>query len=316
MVPPKRPPQAPPLAAIVGPTGSGKTELALALARRLPVEIVVADSRQVYRGMDVGTAKPDAGARAIAAHHLIDLVEPDERFSVADWVAAARTAIAEIAERGRMPLLVAGTGLYLDALVDGFDFASQAWAPQTRRRLADELEAEGLDVLVARLAASDPATAARIDLRNPRRVLRALERAELSAGPSRPTASPYRGRVGMIGIRRPREVLYARIDARAHRIFADGLLPEVEALLAAGHGTDLGPMSGHGYREAARVAAGEWSLEDAIATTARRTRQYAKRQLNWFRRDPRIVWLSAGAAPADEPAFVDEAQLILRRLLA
>jgi len=312
---PQSPPVAPPLAAIVGPTASGKTDLALALARRIPVEIVVADSRQVYRGMDIGTAKPDAAARATVPHHLVDLVAPDTSFSVANWVDAARTVVPEIAARGRLPLIVAGTGLYLDALVDGFDFASQPWAPETRRRLADELEAEGLPRLANRLATLDPVAAEHTDLRNPRRVLRALERAELGGGASRPSASPYPGRVGVIGVRRPRHILYARIDARAARLFADGLLDEVRALVAAGYGPDLGPMSGHGYREAMRVLAGEWPLAAAIDTTARRTRQYAKRQLSWFNRDPRIVWLPAGTREADDPGLVAQAELVLRRLL-
>jgi len=266
--------------------------------------------------MDLGTAKPDAAARARVPHHLLDLVAPDEDFSVADWVTAARAAIPEIAERGRLPLLVAGTGLYLDALLDGFDFASQPWAPETRRRLADELDAEGLPVLAARLATVDPVAAEHTDLRNPRRVLRALERAELSGGASRPSATPYAGTVGLIGIRRPRDVLYRRIDARAARLFADGLLDEVSGLMAAGYGPELRPMSGHGYREAARVTAGEWSVERAVETTARRTRQYAKRQLSWFGRDPRIVWISAGAREADDPTLVAEAELVLRRLLS
>jgi tRNA dimethylallyltransferase len=312
---PHSPSVAPPLAAIVGPTASGKSDLALALARRLPVEIIVADSRQVYRGMDIGTAKPDAAARAAVPHHLVDLVAPDAPFSVADWVAAARPLLHEIAARGRLALLVAGTGLYLDALLDGFDFASQPWAPDTRRRLADELDVEGLPVLADRLVRLDPVMAGRTDLRNPRRVLRALERAELSGGTSRPAAAPYPGRVGLLGLRRPREVLYARIGARVDRLFAGGLLDEVAGLLAAGFGPELAPMSGHGYREAAHVLAGEWPLNAAIEATARRTRQYAKRQLSWFNRDPRIVWLPAGTREAHDPALVAQADLVLRRLL-
>lgn len=313
---PKPPTAAPAIAALVGPTASGKTDLALALAGRLPLEILVADSRQVVRGMDIGTAKPDAAAREAVPHHLIDLVAPDEPFTVADWVEAARRVIPEIAARGRLPLIVAGTGLYLDALLDGFDFASQPWAPETRRRLTDDLAAEGLPVLADRLAQLDPDTAGRTDLRNPRRVLRALERAELSGGASRPSASPYPGRVGVIGLSRPREVLYARIDARAARLFASGLVDEVAELVAAGYRPTLAPMTGHGYREAAGVLAGEWPRSVAVEATARRTRQYAKRQLSWFKRDPRIVWLSAGTHEANDPELVARADLLLRRLLS
>ena len=307
---------APPLVGVVGPTASGKTDLALALARRLPVEILVADSRQVYRGMDVGTAKPDAAARSSVAHHLIDLVEPNQPFTVAQWVDLARTLLPEIADRGRLPMIVGGTGLYVSALLDGHDYAAQPWSPELRERLADELDADGLDPLAARLTRADPAAAATIDLRNPRRVLRALERAELGGGGVAPGAVPFGGRTALIGISRPREVLYERIDRRARQLFATGLLEEVRALLDAGHGPDLRPMSGHGYGEAVRHLAGEWSLEDAIEVTARRTRQYAKRQLTWFRRDPRIMWVPAGDGPADDAGLVDQADGLLRAALS
>ena len=305
----------PPLLAVVGPTASGKTDLALAIARQLPVEILVADSRQIYRGMDVGTAKPDAAARAAVPHHLLDLVDPDAPFTVAQWVERARALIPEIATRGNLPLLVGGTGLYVAALVDGHDYAAQPWSPEVRDRLARELDADGLDALGERLRRLDPMTAAATDLRNPRRVLRALERAEAAdAGRSggAPRAAPYGGRVALVGISRPRDVLYARIDERARWLFANGLLDEVRGLLAGGFGPELRPMTGHGYREAARHVAGEWTLEEAIEVTARRTRQYAKRQLSWFGREPRIMWLAARSGPSDSPELVAEAVRVLR----
>jgi tRNA dimethylallyltransferase len=307
---------APALAAIVGPTASGKSDLAMALARQLPLEILVADSRQVYRGMDVGTATPSATDRAAVPHHLLDLVAPDEPFTVAGWVARARPLLAEIAARGAWPMVVGGTGLYVSALIDGFDFASQAWSPEVRERLSAELEAEGLATLAVRLHDLDPAAAARIDVRNPRRVLRALERAEAGGVGKSLRATPYSGRLALLAVSRPREVLYRRIDERARRLFETGLLDEVRALLDAGYGADLAPMTGHGYREAAGYLAGEWSLDEAITRTARRTRQYAKRQLSWFGRDPRIVWLAAGDGPADDPVLVARAVDLLRRLSA
>jgi tRNA dimethylallyltransferase len=306
----------PPLLAIVGPTASGKTDLALALAGQLPLEILVADSRQVYRGLDVGTAKPDAAARAAVPHHLIDVAELEQPFTVAVWVARARLLLPEIAARGRLPLVVAGTGLYLAALVDGHHYERQAFSPETRQRLAAELEAEGLAALAARLTLLDTAGAVRTDLRNPRRVLRALERAEAGGEAGSIRAEPHPGRLALIGIRRPREVLYRRIDDRAARLFASGLLDETRHLLDAGHAADLPALSGHGYREAAAHLAGEWSLEDAITSTARRTRQYAKRQLTWFRRDPRIVWIDAGEREGDDPELVAEAGQTLRALLS
>ncbi|MGH2457031.1 MAG: tRNA (adenosine(37)-N6)-dimethylallyltransferase MiaA, partial [Candidatus Limnocylindria bacterium] len=237
----------PPVAAIVGPTASGKTELALAIARRLPVEILVADSRQVYRGMDIGTAKPGADARAAVPHHLLDLAEPAQPFSVADWVAHARPLVAEIAARGRLALVVGGTGLYLSALLDGYDLSGGPPTAELRARLLAELDSDGLAALARRLAAIDPAAAARADLRNPHRVLRALERQLAGGGgpiPS-PSARRWPGRVALVGIERPRDVLDARIQERAAAMFRSGLVDEVRSLLASGIGRELGPMTGH-----------------------------------------------------------------------
>ena len=306
-----------PLLGIVGPTASGKTDLALAVASRLPVEILVADSRQVYRGMDVGTAKPDAAARAAVPHHLLNLAEPDEPFTVAQWVRAARSILPEVAGRGRLPMLVGGTGLYVSALVDGHDYDAQAWSPEVRAALTERLDAEGVAPLAAELATLDPDRAAVTDLRNPRRVVRALERVMAGGAESTSGVTPYPGRVAMVGISRPRDVLYRRIDERARRLFElDGLLGEVAALLERGFGPHLRPMTGHGYQEAARHLAGEWSIEEAIEVTARRTRQYAKRQLTWFRRDTRILWLQAGDRPADDPGLVDQATGVLRAAIS
>lgn len=297
-----------PLAAIVGPTASGKSDLALAMATQIPLEILVADSRQVYRGMDIGTAKPDVVTREAVPHHLLDLVAPDEPFSVADWVAAARPLIDRIAARGPLPLVVCGTGLYLSALIDGYDLSSAPPSSDLRQELSRELAERGVGALANRLAASDPTAAGRVDLRNPRRVVRALERGARPTDPNRPWTSG----LAIIGLRRPIDVLDRRIDARAARLFADGLLAEVAALIAAGYPADLAPMTGHGYREAARVLLGESSLEEAIETTARRTRQHARRQRTWFKRDQRISWIDAGDLPANHPDIVDQARAVLR----
>jgi tRNA dimethylallyltransferase len=306
-----------PLAAVVGPTAAGKTDLSLALADRFPIEILVADSRQVYRGMDVGTAKVGEAAQERIPHHLLDLVEPSEPFTVASWVELARALLPQISARGRLPLVVGGTGLYVTALVDGFDFASQPWSPEVRRRLAEELEAEGLAGLAQRLERLDPTSAARTDLRNPRRLLRALERAVLTRGAAAPTigAEPYPGPVALICLTRPLPVLDRRIGERASAMFDAGLLDETRALLERGLDPALPALTGHGYAEAARHLAGEWSLEQAIATTARRVRRYARRQLSWFRRDRRIAWLDAGERPADDPTLVQQGSDLLNRLL-
>jgi tRNA dimethylallyltransferase len=305
----------PPILGIVGPTASGKTDLALAIADRIPVEIVVADSRQVYRGMDIGTAKVSASAQRRIPHHLIDIVDPDEPFTVADWVDRARALIPAIAARRRLPLVVGGTGLFVSALLDGHDYAGQPWSPELRRRLADELETDGLETLVARLEATDPASAAAIDLRNSRRVLRALERAEAGGGGA-PRSSAYAGKIALVGLDRPRAILYRRIDERARELFDAGLLEEVRQLRAAGYGPELRPMTGHGYAEAAAYLAGESTIDEAIAVTARRTRQYAKRQLTWFRRDPRVTWIPLRDGPSDAGDVVGRAEIALRAALS
>ncbi|MDP9251138.1 MAG: tRNA (adenosine(37)-N6)-dimethylallyltransferase MiaA [Chloroflexota bacterium] len=302
--------RSPPLAALLGPTASGKTDLALAIARQLPVEILVADSRQVYRGMDVATAKPDAVARAAVPHHLIDLVLPDQPFSLANWLAAARQLIPEITARGRLPLVVGGTGLYVSALLDGYQLDAAPPSPQLRRSLSEELEQLGVGSLAARLERLDPAAAARTDLRNPRRVIRAFElaaHAHDGGGLAAPIAEPWPGPLVLIGLHRSMAVLRRRIAQRTAGFFGNGQLDEVRGLLAAGYGPDLSPMSGHGYRETARYLAGESDLDEAIADTVRRTAQYAKRQMTWFRRDPRIAWLDAGEGPADDPVIVERA---------
>jgi tRNA dimethylallyltransferase len=298
----------PPIVALVGPTASGKTDLTLAIARQVPVEILVADSRQVYRGMDIATAKPDAAARAAVPHHLIDLVAPDEPFSVADWLAVARPLVGEVDARGRLPLVVGGTGLYVSALIDGYQLG-RAPPAALREGLGAQLEEFGLEALAARLEREDPVAATRTDLRNPRRVTRALERS--AAGGSGTASAPWPGEVVLIGLSRPMGELRRRIGERASRFFRDGLLDEARGLLDAGFGPDLPPMTGHGYREAARHVAREWSLEEAISATVRRTGQYAKRQMTWFRRDPRITWLELGERPADDPQIVARAIALL-----
>jgi len=305
-----------PIAAILGPTASGKSELAMAIAARLPVEIMVADSRQIFRGLSIGTAKPSAADQRVVPHHLLDLADPDETFTVADWIVHAGPLVDEIAGRGRIPLLVGGTGLYVSALVDGYDFASQPWSPEVRERLVTELETEGLAALGQRLVRLDPRVAERTDLHNPRRVLRALERVQVGGGPQEARATSYPGRLALIGISRPRADLYRRIDARAAALFQAGLASEVKALLRAGHRADSAALSSHGYAEAVRHLAGELTLDQAVEITARRTRQYAKRQLTWFRRDPRIVWVGAGKRAASDPPLVERTRELILRLLA
>ncbi len=290
----------PPLVVILGPTAVGKTETAIQLAERLGGEIVSADSRLFYRGMDIGTAKPTAEERARVPHHLIDVADPDETWSLAIFQRAARKVIAEVHARGNLPFLVGGTGQYLRAVTEGW--APPAIAPDPRlrsalERMAEARGEEGKYWLHAALRRMDPQAAARIDPRNLRRTLRALE-VILSSGrrfseQRRRHAPPYR--LLTIGLRRPRPQLYARIDERIEAMFAAGLLDEVRRLLAKGYSPDLPTMSAIGYREGVAVLRGEMSIEEAKAQMRRRTRAFVRRQANWFKEDdPAILWFDAG----------------------
>lgn len=289
----------PPILALVGPTGTGKSALALAIAARRGAEIVNCDSRQVYRGLDLGSAKPDAAARARVPHHLFDVVAPDEPFDAARYAALARAALAAIAARGRAAMVVGGTGLYLRALREGL-----ARVPgrddALRARLA-AVEDANPGTLYARLAAHDPASAARLHPRDRVRLVRALEVLELSGQPlsawqaahRRGVAAPLPMRV--VGLTLPREALYARLDARAAAMLAAGLVDEVRALRAAGYGGTRA-LASIGYREVGRHLDGACTLAEALAAMQRATRQFAKRQLTWFRADPTVEWMDADAA--------------------
>jgi tRNA dimethylallyltransferase len=307
-----------PLVAIVGPTATGKTALAVALAARLAgesdCEAVSADSRQIYRGMDIATAKPTAQERAPLPHHLLDVVAPDEPYTLARYQADATVAIAAIHARGRLPLLVGGTGLYVRAVVDGLAIPRVAPSPALRAELEAELAAHGLAALQARLAALDPAAMGQIDSNNPRRLIRALEVCLLSGKPfseqrgTRPT--PYR--TLLLGLTMERGALYARADARIDAMLAAGLVAETERLVAAGYAWDLPAMSSLGYREIGAYLRGETTLAAAIERFKLATHGYIRRQLTWFRPDTRITWLD-GARSTD--TLAEQAEALVHQLL-
>lgn len=288
-----------PLVALVGPTAVGKTALALALADHLrdhiALEVVSADSRQVYRLMDVATAKPSAMERSRLPHHLIDMIWPDEGFTLAQYQQAAQDTIAAVWARGRLPLLVGGTGLYVRAVLDGLTIPEVAPNPAVRAELEDLLAREGLSALHARLARLDPSTAARIDARNPRRLIRALEVYIVTGRPfseqqgKRPT--PYRPL--LFGLDMERGALYARADTRIAGMLAAGLVGETEALVARGYSWDLPSMSSLGYREVGAYLRGELSLDAALERFRLATHKYIRRQLTWFRSNPQMTWLDA-----------------------
>jgi tRNA dimethylallyltransferase len=277
--------------AIVGPTASGKSALALRVAERIGAEIVSADSRQVYRTMDIGTAKPTITDRARVRHHLIDVVDPGERYDVLRYQRDGRAALNEVRARGRVALVVGGTGLYIRALLDGLDLASLPHDPALRARL----ESEDAGTLHDRLRAIDPDTASRVDPRNRRRLVRYVEVATIVGGP----VSRARGAsiaALRIGLRPPREVLVAAIERRVREMVEAGVLDETRGLVDRGIDPRLPSMSAHGYVHWSAHLRGEIDLETAIALTARDVRAYSRRQMTWFRRDPAIRWFDPTVA--------------------
>ena len=275
--------------AIVGPTASGKSAVAMRAAEAFGGEIVSADSRQVYRGMDIGTAKPTAAEQARVRHHCIDLVDPGTRYDAARYQRDALAALTEIAARGMRAYVVGGTGLYVRALLDGLRLAALPADADLRATLEGRGVAEGGAPLHRELARLDPAAAARVDPRNVRRVVRYLEIATLAGGvPLARTAGVAAARVGLDP---PRDRLDGQILARVRRMVDDGVLEETRTLAARGLDPRLPSMSAHGYVHWAAVLRREMALEDAVLATAKDVRAYARRQMTWFRRDPGIVWI-------------------------
>lgn len=289
-----------PVIAIVGPTAVGKTALALALSANFDVEVVSADSRQCYRRMDIGTAKPTPAELAQVRHHLIDIADPDETVGLAQFLELARAAIGDIAARGKLPLLVGGTGQYVRALLQGWQTPEVAPNPELRAELEQQAQADPT-ALWARLLALDPAVGDFIDPRNVRRVVRALEVC-LSAGRPfselrRRTPPPYR--VLQLGLTLERAALYARADARVEAMLAAGLADEVRRLLDAGYGWELPSMSGLGYIQFRPYFAGEATVAEVIARIQWDTHDFIRRQYAWFRpAAPDIHWLNADASAA------------------
>jgi len=282
-----------PLVLIIGPTAVGKTKLAIQLAERLGGEIVSADSRLFYRGMDIGTAKPTPQEQARVPHHLIDIANPDEILSLAVFQHKAREAIADIHTRNKIPFLVGGTGQYIRAVTEG-------WSPpqvEPDERLRDELgrmkDENGIGWLHDKLQHLDPESAQKIDPRNYRRTIRALEVILMTgrkfSEQRDQSESPYR--LITIGLARPRPELYERVDQRIDMMFANGFLDEVKSLLTRGYSPSLPTMSAIGYRECIRVVKGELNEEQAKAEIRRATRIFVRRQANWFKEsDPNIKW--------------------------
>jgi tRNA dimethylallyltransferase len=287
----------PPLVVVAGATASGKTALSLGLAealagRGIPAEIISADSRQVYRGMDIGTAKVTPAERARVPHHGLDLVDPNQPFSVADFADHASDALAGIAERGAVAILAGGTGFYLRAIARGLAVDELPWDADVRVAIEAALVADGLPTLVSELRSLAPTRAAVVDLHNPRRVVRALEIARLRGDAPLPEPRGYGRPVLWLGLSVAPPVLRERIRCRARAQFEAGLIDETRALLALFDAT-LFSFSGIGYAEARAVVEGRLSPEEAVAEDIRRNVHFASRQATWFRREPDICWLDA-----------------------
>lgn len=303
------------LVVICGPTASGKTGLGIALARRFGGEIISADSMQIYRRLNVGTAKPTPEEQAAVPHHLIDFLEPEQPYSVADYVAQAGERIEEIAAKGRQPFVVGGTGLYISSLIRGVRFAPQKGDPALRERLQGELEQLGPQAMYDRLAALDPQAAAATHPNNHVRVLRALEMVELEGKPATlqkqeaiPEESPYEV-LCLCLEHSDRQQLYARIEKRIDIMMKEGLLTEAE-LVYRNRETYKTAAQAIGYKEFFPYFTGEQTLEACVERLKQATRNYAKRQLTWFRRMPEVTWLQI-----DDPEMEKKAIRLVEEFL-
>ncbi len=295
---------------LAGPTASGKSAVALCLAEMLGGEIISVDSMQVYRGLDLGTAKPTPAERARVPHHLVDVVDVREPFDAARWCALASDAVRDLQQRGRRPILCGGTGLYFRAFREGL-----GEAPPADAALRAELEATPLPELLRELATRDPVTFARVDRQNPRRVIRALEVLRLTGRPfseqrARWLVPPAEaaGAARMFALQRQPDDLHARIASRVERMFAAGLVEETRRLLAQGLGENRTALQALGYRQVVEHLRGARGLTETIALVQTRTRQFARRQMTWFRRQATANWLAVSREEAPE--------LTARRVLA
>lgn len=300
-----------PVIVICGPTASGKTALSIEIAKKFNGEIVSADSMQIYRYMDIGTAKPDSIERDGIVHHMIDIVDPHEPYSVAQYVEQAHGVIEGICSRGKTPVIAGGTGLYINSLIDDVDFLENDSDESIRTSLQKTADEQGIDVLVDELKSFDPLSAEKIHKNNTRRIIRAIEFYRITGIPisehqAKTKEKESRYAPCMLAIKWDMDRLYERIEKRVDIMLEQGLVDEVKGLIEKGCTLSMQSMQGIGYKETAEYLTGEISLEEAISKIKQGTRHYAKRQMTWFRRDERIHWLS----PDDD--ILTEAEIILK----
>lgn len=306
-----------PLVILTGPTAVGKTALSIELAKVINGEIISADSMQVYRHMDIGSAKITAEEMAGVPHHLIDVMEPTEAFNVVIFQKLAKAAMEEIYGRGRIPVLVGGTGFYIQAVLYDIDFTENDEDPSLRRELEELAGREGPEVLYEKLKSVDPAACESIHAHNVKRVIRALEFFEKTGQQisghnevQKQNAPPYRYAYFVLNDKR--EEIYRRIDARVDRMMAEGLMDEVLALKEMGCTKDMVSMQGLGYKEILRCLEGEISMEEAVYLIKRDTRHFAKRQMTWFRREKDVIWLDKTDIDQNGQYTISRMQEILR----
>ncbi|WP_262848755.1 tRNA (adenosine(37)-N6)-dimethylallyltransferase MiaA [Mumia quercus] len=299
----------PPVVAVVGPTAAGKSDLAVALAQRVGGEVVNVDAYQIYRGMDIGTAKLPEAERGGVPHHLLDVLDVTEAATVAEFQGWARAALEDVRARGAVPVLVGGSALYVRAVVDAFEFPGTD--PAVRERLEAELRAQGPEEMHRRLAAVDPEAASSILVSNGRRIVRALEVVEITGRPftaTLPAHTAYYDDVRLLGVDVPRDVLDERIALRVDRMWEAGLVDEVRGLVEHGLAQGRTASRALGYSQVLAYLDGMMSENEAREATIRGTRKFARRQDGWFRKDPRIVWL-----PYDAPDLVEKALAVVER---
>ncbi len=285
-----------PLVVIAGPTATGKTDLSILLAERTGGEIVSADSVQIYRYLDIGSAKPTAEERRDVPHYMLDVVTPDVDFTVFDYQTMARKHIFDIHSRNKLPILVGGTGLYIKALIDDYTFRSGKYNAAIREKLQKELTDYGKEYLYQKLQEVDPAGARKLHINDARRIIRALEYYYLTGEPisrqqelTLQKKSPYK--LIMVGLSMQRELLYSRINCRVDLMLQKGLLFEVKELLRRGYSSSLKSLQSLGYKHMLMYLQGNWEWEEAVSLFKQDTRKFAKRQMTWFRADKRITWI-------------------------
>lgn len=302
------------LIVVAGPTASGKTGLAIEIARAINGEIVGADSMQIYKYMDIGAAKPTAEERSQAVHHMIDFLEPDDEYSVADYTEQAHKVIAEIASRGKVPVMCGGTGLYINSVVDDVTFGEFDTDYAMRAELEELAKREGAEKLLEILAEFDEESAKKLHPNNLRRIIRAIEFYRVTGVPISEHQRMTKERDSryeplMLCVSWDREVLYERINRRVDIMLDEGLLDEVRGLMDKGYTKELNSMKGIGYKEVMDYLDGAISYEEMVETVKQSSRRYAKRQLTWFRRDERIHWLNADNA-------LDEAMELVKKFIS